>query len=97
MHGAVTAAFESAAWKFYQLDRVLEQKKWGISAWLSRLNYWGLIRKGLPEQLSALTRNEFGYSDGSGDFPELDLALVAAFYNTIIAACIEAAAPLMIA
>lgn len=38
MHGAVTAAFESAVWKCYQLDRVSEQKEWGISAWLSRLD-----------------------------------------------------------
>lgn len=31
----------------------------GISAWLSRLNYPGLIRKGLPEQPSALTRGRW--------------------------------------
>lgn len=56
------------------------------------------MRKGLPEQLSALTSTDgFGYSDGSGDFPELDLPLVVAFYNTIITVCMEAAAPLMIA
>lgn len=59
MHGAVTAAFESAVWKCYQLDRVSEQKEWGISAWLSRLNYPGLIRKGIPEQLSALSKGRW--------------------------------------
>lgn len=39
----------------------------------------------------------FEYLEGSGDFSELNLDLVAAFCSAIIAACLEAAVPLMIA
>ena len=100
MHVAVTTTFESAVWKCYQLDRVSEQKEWEISAWLSRLNYLRLIRKAFL--WAALCTDQIGgggfeYSEGSGDFPELNLDLVDSFCNTIVAACIEAAVPLMIA